>query len=293
VARSAEGDWYEAQRRSIEQVRRLQKKYNGIPIILAGDLTHNWNEPAQLVNFLMDQLPPNFYAIPGQHDLAYHRSRDLSKTVFYTLMKAGRVRLIPRNPFVLDKNIVTHGFPWGTEVEPLDRKHQMILPKHVQLAVAHTYIWASKSTSYTGAPKDKYVGVFGKRFKGYDAAVVGDNHINFIFYTNNPKAVLNSGSLMCRNSDQIDYIPSVGLLYKDGDIERYHLDTSKDKWIDSGDIEAIAKRKDIDLTGLVSEFKNLDTDTIDFVGLLERAMRIQKLPQVRKVLEGIIGEYKK
>jgi hypothetical protein len=44
------------------------------------------------------------------------------------------------------------------------------------------------------------------------------------------KHIINCGSFIRRKSDEIDYQPSVGIIYSDGTVKRKRLDTSGDKF---------------------------------------------------------------
>lgn len=56
VARSSEPSWFDAMKRQIDELKRVQEKHH-CPIIVAGDVFDRWRETPELVNFLIDNLP--------------------------------------------------------------------------------------------------------------------------------------------------------------------------------------------------------------------------------------------
>jgi len=71
IWRSAEPDWLDAQARPLKEVKLLQDKYK-CPVICAGDIfdrsrktADGWNAPAELINYAIEYLPDDMYAIPA------------------------------------------------------------------------------------------------------------------------------------------------------------------------------------------------------------------------------------
>ncbi len=222
------------------QVEQLAAKHTNSRIVIAGDLFHHWLQPAEMVNFIIDLLgsssPVEIWALPGNHDLKNQRLSDLNKTPFWTLIKAGKIRLIPTGGSVALPDVVLHGFPHSVEVEANKNPHTLAL----NVAVVHKCIWTQK-TGYTNAPEDCRLKAYKRKLRGYDAAVFGDNHIAFdhtFQYDDGTRCtVCNAGTLIRRRSDEKDYQPSVGLLRADGTVERHYLDVKSDK------ISSSSKRK--------------------------------------------------
>lgn len=200
-----------------------------------------WNSPAELINFALRNLPP-MYAVPGQHDLPYHRYDDRGKSAYWTLVLNEKLTsLVPGQPLILKEGtgkgvIRLHGFPWGFPVEPLKDPGGLVL----EVAVVHDLIWTSK-TGFKDAPEDKRLKECSKRLGGYHVAVFGDNHKGFLqcqhpsAAIDYPMAVLNCGGFMRRKSDERECPCYVGLLWTDGSVTRVELDCSEDKWIDKKD----------------------------------------------------------
>jgi hypothetical protein len=290
VARSKEPNWYEAQLRPMKQIGKILNHNGGVPILFAGDLVHHWNEPVELANWMVQNLPGFIYGIPGQHDLPFHQVKDIHRSAYHTLYACHKLIEVRRHTLSFPNFLIT-GFPFGAKLVPPILKLKSS-PK-IRIALIHRYIWSSKA-SYPNAPKSQH---FSKLIKelgknhGYTHIVTGDNHIAFETEINGVK-IFNCGSIINRNSDQRVYRPSVGILYDNGSIKRVYLDTSKDKWLEDGGILKISSTVP-DLSKLVEEFRRLNISRVNFLDLLEKKTSDPKLnSRVKKALLEIIEEVK-
>jgi hypothetical protein len=293
LSRSIEPDWYEAMARPLTQLDEYAKLYK-VPIICAGDIFDRWNSPPELINFALQYIPEGMYCIPGQHDLPHHAYADIEKSAYWTLVKAGRInniqakRTLPRgvtfqpaNP--IGKHLVLWGFPWGFPVEPINR----VLDIH-NVAVVHSYIWTS-GHGYKGAPKEKYCSKYFSRLKGCNTAIWGDNHSNFSA-TNDNTNIYNCGCLIPRKSDEKKQPPTIGLLKKDGSVQRVFLEHSEDKWLNEKELTKILSSV-IDLDGLIDDFRKLTSEKIDFVDLLRQVMRKTEIgKRTKEILKELLEE---
>lgn len=268
LARSCEKDWLGVQAGYIEQVSTLCTQYQA-PLIHAGDLFDKPDPPSELLVWLMRRLPYPCYAVPGQHDLYGHRFDSWPRTGFGVMVQAGRITLLePGEPLGL-ANLVLYGFPWGCEVTPC-RKKKHLLEDRVKLAVVHAYIW-TKGWRYPDAPREQRYAAYAPKLEGYDAAVFGDNHQGFLLPRSDSGKycpLLNCGTFLCRKQDERDHRPAVGLLLKDGNIRRYYLDTSEDRFID---FEGEVAKEHLDATEFLEELAALGDQALDFAETLRRA----------------------
>lgn len=262
VFRSEEPNWYAAQRRVLSELQWISYEAKA-PIIIAGDIFHKWNSPAELINFTCEYMPRCF-AIAGNHDLPLHSYKDIAKSAYWTLVSSGVITNIKPNVPMPTGELVAHGFPCGYPVKPRERSNDHSLVS--QLAVVHEYIW-TKTTGYIDAPSSRRFGNTKKKLKGYDAACFGDNHNGFVI-----KNVINCGGMIRRHSDQQDYRPFVGLLKRDNSIKKYYLDTSKD--VVTTDLEKLAKRMltELDITDFLDELANLGEAGVDFIAAINNFM---------------------
>ncbi len=277
VARSLEECWYKAQLRSLKQLCDLQEKYQ-VPIIVAGDIFHKHSPPPELINFALEHLPA-IYAVPGQHDLPMHNYADIKKSAYWTMVKGDKVgNLLPDKPQQLYNGIQLHGFPWGFEPKPLTKGHSL----YQDIAVIHKYLWI-KDKGYQGAPDANRLKKCKNSLKGYDVCLFGDNHIPFMV-RNGEQTIVNAGSLMRRNIDQIDYKPAVWLLKSDNAVEKHYLDCSEDKFIEVDQLKKI-KIAGKSMTKFLENVRDLGEVAISFEEAVKRYLRKEK---VNKMTEKII-----
>jgi len=272
LARSAEGDWYAAMARQLQQLEKIaQEAGHGsgpVPIVCAGDVFDRPNPPVELVNFALEKLPV-LYAVPGQHDLLYHRYRDLKKTAFWTLVHAGRLTLLDADKGPYDVgSLRLHGFPWEHKIRPLrpDREHDFAL--HV--AVVHRYLWA-RNTGHQQAPAQAHVRYLRSCLRGYQVAVFGDNHVPFAIKVGACR-IWNCGAFFRRNADQVEHKPSVGLLRQDGAIERRYLDVSQDQFLADTGVKELLKAG-AGYEAFVNEITSLSEHSLDVRAVLTEAAR--------------------
>ena len=167
--RRQEPNWFEAM---AKQIKELTEIANGAPVLCAGDVFDRWTPPHELLTFAMDVLPPNFWAIPGQHDMAYHRYQDLHKTAFGVLQKAGRIKNIQETELTINGNPVI-GVPWGAEIAVCNTGGE------APIVVAHKYVWSNNQNRHENADEQGNWANVKKSLRPGTLAVFGDNHTPF------------------------------------------------------------------------------------------------------------------
>jgi hypothetical protein len=268
IFRSVEPDWFAAMQRPLDEIRKLSENHQ-VPVIYAGDIFTYWKCSPHLISFAIDHLPRG-YAIAGNHDCPNHRLEDLHRSGYWTLVKAGVLtNLEYQNPVTLNGgDFVIHPFPFGCDVIPLVRDEKTF---ELNLAVIHAFIW-DDSTGFPGAPEDSHLREWKKRLKGYDCTIFGDNHTGFIA----GDTILNAGTVMRRKSDEINYKPCVGLLHKNGTISRHYLNTKEDKYLEKEEI-LTEHKEEIDLSDFTEGLQELETEELDFVEMINQAMKRKTL----------------
>lgn len=265
VWRTAEPNWLKAQARPLNELRELQRTHGGVPILIAGDIFHKWygslakGGASTLINWAIDSLPDNIYAIPGQHDMPEHDDNQLEDSAFWTLKEAGKIEVLySDSPFILDHKTVVTGFHYGEPVSPPDCARG-----YKQIAVVHQYNWIPGAEYKTAATKeaDKIVNNKRKEFDGYDIVICGDNHASFRTATNDGM-FWNCGCFVRRNANEISYTPKVGVLYSDGRIESYFLDTAKDKYLIETEAEDVGGV--VNLEKMMEEMESMGEACFDF-----------------------------
>lgn len=280
VARSVESDWLNAQRRPLEQIQVLIDIHH-CPLLVAGDLFDRWNAPAELINWALKWLP-DCHAIAGNHDLPNHDLKSMRRSAYGVLVQAGKVTNVPPGkPVEIDRGhpIRLHGFPCGVPVRPLAEPHDLL----IEVALVHEYLWV-KGTGHVGARPEQRLKARRKQFAGYDAAVVGDNHVPFD--VNGPPWIMNCGAVQRRRADEIDFKPSVGLLMSDGTVKRHWLDCHKDKFVTPDELTTVAGG---DVSGFVDELGSLADAGLDFEAALRKMVADERLREgvKAKVLEAL------
>lgn len=103
--------------------------------------------------------------------------------------------------------------------------------------------------------------------------------------------VFNHGALMPVKSDERNYVPKIGLLLKDGTVKLHPLDVSKDRWIDTSNMVAVAEQTGADVDALLGLFESLADAGADFASALRRyCTKAGVSKRVAKVLEETMEE---
>lgn len=273
AARAAEADWLKTQAGYLKQVRRLCEKY-ACPLIGAGDwFDDGWRagrcSPA-LISMVLRNLPTRTYGIPGQHDLPHHRLDRWRDSAFGVLVEAGKLAYLqPDQPVEVEGKAPLRlwGFPWGHTLTPLSNPCDFFL----EVAVVHAYVWV-KGRGHAQAPADSRFKNLKPRFRGYDAAVVGDNHTPWEIEGGGKgfPAVFNCGGFVRRRADEANHRPRVGLLYGNGTVESYYLNISGDK-LDAGAPDTASEAPPPEgLAELVAELKRNTDKGLDFPRAVKR-----------------------
>ena len=253
--RSTEPDWFSAMASPLEQLRYRATELS-VPIVCGGDVFDRWNSSPQLINFAIDNLP-EMYSVAGQHDLPHHQYSSIQKSAYWTLCKTGNIIDLKPEPIQIG-DLVLYGFGWNVDIRPQTRRDDFI-----HLAVIHKYIWSTRSTGYHGAPRLNHIKELSKSLQGYDTALFGDNHKGFLSRTDKGTIVLNNGGFMRRTKDQLDYAPSIGILFSDGTVKREKLDCSKDMTLIT-EHNGSAK-SETDFLEFMEELNHLGSDSLDFM----------------------------
>jgi len=270
IFRSVEENWYEAMKRPLDELKSLQEKFD-CPVICAGDILDRWNSPPELINFAISNLPDNMFAIPGQHDLPFHRYEDIKKSAYWTLVEASKIISIPPGDLinVASSRLTLYGFPYGKKITPIS-----VQSKFLQIAVVHEYR-CIEGRDYTGAPDESYLRMNDKNLIGYDVITFGDNHKGFKTSVNVDSTIFNCGTFMRRKSDEIDYKPQVGLLLESGKVESYYLDISKDRHLEvQGKMDTAAS---LDMKAFIEELEKLGDTDLDFEDAMKRYLKRNKI----------------
>ena len=211
-------DYWLALQRKLLFIKQLQEKHSGIPVVIAGDLFNNWNAGPEIERWCIQNLF-RFVAVPGQHDLPYHNLELFHQCSLAVLNAADphRFTVIWNEPYHIT-GITFYPFPW--KVPPSKDKYDRSISA-IEVAICHYLIEAD----WPGAEHERSH-AFLKRMD-YDLVLTGDNHKTFIDEYNG-RRLINPGSLMRRNADQIDHKPVVYLWNTKNEIEPVYLPIEPD-----------------------------------------------------------------
>ncbi len=283
IWRSNEPDWFAAMKRPLDEIKEIQFLNNDCPVLCSGDIFDTWDGASgrgasELINFAIENLPDNFWAIPGQHDLPLHNYDDIKKSAYWTLIKSKMINYMhPNTPTIIeddtnDFKMLLFGFPFGHKIIPI--KHNQKTDEHIYIALAHEYKWIN-GCSYSSAPPSRKVSKIKTTKLGYDIIVYGDNHIGFSSCFTDGTQIFNCGSLMRRHSDQVNYKPQIGLLLSNGNVKGHYLDTSEDKHLN---IERKTLGEDpLNLKAFIEELEKLGNSDLDFTEAMEQYLKKNKI----------------
>ena len=253
-------DFWKAQWEKIEFISDLQQKYD-CPILHAGDFYEttnpimSWKPSPYLLTMSMRHFPGQIWAVYGNHDLP-QKSLDLhEKSGVDVLKEAGTIKILEE----------CH---WEQEPIPLDYAAKISLFRIPQktILVWHVMTYPSGKSPWPGC-EDLSAGQILDKYPEYDLIVTGHNHKTFI-EEKDSRLLVNPGSLMRQDADQIDHKPCVFLWHAESNrverveipheknvISREHLDKPKER---KERLRAYIENMSTDWEAALSFAKNLE-----------------------------------
>jgi DNA repair exonuclease SbcCD nuclease subunit len=241
-------DFIAAQWRKMDFIKDLQKRYS-IPVLCGGDIFDHWKPSPFLLSETMKHLPDQFFTVLGNHDLPQHALSMIDKCGVNVLKEAGKITILNRCHF-------------GQEpTEP------SFVIKNRNILVWHQMVWQGKKP-YPTCTDDPASTVL-KKYPQFDLILCGDNHKTFCASSNEIEYrwLVNPGSLMRMDADQIDHKPSVFLWYasdntvqqvflpiEEGVVSRTHLEQKEER---DGRIDAFVSKLNDDYSVSLSFEDNL------------------------------------
>lgn len=238
-----------AQKNKLEQVKKIQFENDNCPIFDCGDLLDSYRSSPFLEGWLIDNLPNNYFTIAGNHDLPNHRSEDLDKSSLGVLYKARCFYYIGKQEFY---GFNIYGFNYGDIFKEDKYKWLNEYLKDAcdcikKIAIIHEFISIDK---FPGSitPKELV-----QKLQDFDYIFCGHNHINFQLQIGKTK-VVNVGSMLRMDADQINYIPGFYVMYEDFTVGRILFEI-QDNVIDRKYID-VKKQNDEKLNVFVESLNN-------------------------------------
>ena len=264
-------DHWAAQERKIKWLCQLQVGNDNCPIFDAGDLfdkRYKSNPSHELLGWAMENLPEKFYTIPGNHDLPGKSIDNYSNSAMAVLEKAKKIIPAWRYPFQVKEikgtpYVHIYGFPWNCSFEKVDTDKG-----YINIALVHTMVYEEFE------PFPGCVGYSAKEvmdlLPDFDLIVCGHNHQTFT-REENGRVLVNPGSLMRNDADQIDFKPSVFLWFADTNtIKRVHVPI--EEGVINRDYIDIKKAKENRLDAFVEKLGEQVVSGINFHDNLEAAV---------------------
>lgn len=276
AGRADAAHWYQVMQAHVQEVLFRAWELGNVPLVVAGDVFHTWNEPAELVTAVACWLSVHpkvpVLMIPGQHDLPYHDAAQYGRSALQNLVLAGNglrtgfqdqeIQVLGSDGYGFDDEWTAYGGWWGNDWWAENVETQDLGGK--ALLVAHKYIHVGGSTAHAGAAVADRIDDTGWPMKvgcaKFRAAVFGDNHCPFLWGN-----VYNHGCLIRRTRAERAYTPEYGILYDDGAITQHELHAARDdKWHAKVQLEEVLSDAP-STVGFTDSVKALAADqTVDF-----------------------------
>jgi len=264
-------DHWAAQERKIKWLCQLQKENDYCPILDAGDLfdkRYKSNPNHQLVRWAGYNLPVPFRTLPGNHDLPGKSYENYNNSAMAVLEMAGKLvhyqggYLLYSDDF--SEGIHIAGFEWGREIK---QKEKFKIDARC-VALVHAMVYEEF---------EPFPGCIGHSAKevmdllpDFDLVVCGHNHQTFT-REENGRVLVNPGSLMRNDADQIDFKPSVFLWFADTNtIKRVYVPI--EEGVINRDYIDIKKAKENRLDAFVEKLGEQVVSGINFHDNLEAAV---------------------
>ena len=277
-------DYFQTQSDKIKQILYIAKANDCKTILQPGDFFDSVETPWFVVQhymkmFLQEQI--DIWTIPGQHDLRYH-TREIENTPLGVLEASVAIRIATEA--ILD-NFCLYGSWWGQEIPDIETintiniimAHQMIVQKK---------LWQDQiDFSYA---KDLL-----KKNPNCDLFVTGDNHQSFIEEYQG-RYLINCGSLMRANIDQVDHKPVVYIYDTDKkSFDEIFLKVKPIKKVLNLDRAHIQKQRDEKLELFIDTLKTKgrESNQYNFIERLYEIMNTNDISlDIREIIEEVLAK---
>jgi DNA repair exonuclease SbcCD nuclease subunit len=253
-------DFWKTQWEKVDFVATLQQKYD-CPVLHAGDLFHHWKPSPYLISTAIEHLPYKFMTVYGQHDLPQHNFTLKEKSGIYVLEKAGKLKVLRKASWGQIPDKCSIAFELG---ERKKGEKLWVSENNKKILVWHKYNYIGKSPWPNC--KEPTGNSLINEYKQFDLILTGDNHVPFTI-KKGKRLLVNPGSLMRQDADQIDFKPRVYLWFaetnevtkvyipiKEEAVTREHIEREKEK---ENRIASFIKKLDGDWEAELSFEENL------------------------------------
>jgi DNA repair exonuclease SbcCD nuclease subunit len=199
-------DFWSEQWRKVDFISDLQKQYN-CPVLHGGDLYDHWKPSPNLLRETMIHLPKQFHTCYGQHDLPQHNIELADKCGINALEQAKSIG-VPEMLLELDFSRIIEFCNWN-ETPQINKKYNGDL-QMIYCLVWHKMNYKGKEP-WPGCTDPTALNLL-KKYPEYSLILTGDNHKSFV-QEYEGRLLVNPGSLMRMDADQVEHKPRVYLWY--------------------------------------------------------------------------------
>ena len=244
-------DYWKDQWEAVDFISDLQKRYS-CPVIMAGDMFDHWKPSPNLLRETILHIPDQLIVCYGQHDLPAHSLDLVNKCGIKVLEAAKKLRILK-------------GVHWGQEPKNQGDSLYFEVEEGKSVLIWHKMNYQGKKP--WPSCTDPMAASLLRKYPQFSLIVTGDNHKTFS-ESFEGRWLVNPGSLMRMDADQIDHRPCVYLWFaedntieqvfipiKQGVISREHLEREAER---DGRIDAFVSRLDDDWEAALSFEDNLE-----------------------------------
>jgi DNA repair exonuclease SbcCD nuclease subunit len=288
--RTEHENWLDTQARKLKWLGDLSIRYDNCPILVAGDICNYWRQRPGFLSFLIQNIPPKVFCIPGNHDLPYHSMGYYSQSALHLLEVAGTVQVLHK-PTQLESSAWI--YPLGLNVPPTVKRNWS---SEFNVVLGHTLMWRDKCPPWAehlhgeghySAQKlwpliDECVGL----------VVTGDNHECWVRWEALAgRAWINPGNLLRYTLAECDNIPAVYVVsFEDTKITALKFEKCPD---------LVPVKSNIDVEAEINNFHRALRDDVALRKGLSFSSQLREFlaaegcsDSVRKVMEQALKEWK-
>ncbi len=278
-------DFAEAQMDKLDQIHDLADEYECAYVIAPGDAFDSATPPFSLVGTILRKIGDHggWLAVLGQHDQRYH-SNAIANTPLGLLQDARAIHILKPKPLVLQNgdNLPTaiYGCSWGEDIPGVEHMDGVcnILVMH-RMVIGNAKLWREQE-EFTWS---RHL----LRQHDFDLIVTGDNHHYFTDSVDG-RWLINCGSLMRQNIDQVDHKPMVVMYDTDtGDITPMPLKVAPAVKVFDMALGKAAKERNEMLESFVEQVGGSGAPDLDFLATLG------KLTKGKGVGKGVVNAVNK
>jgi len=271
-------NYWEALQRKIKWLKDLSESLQ-CPIFDGGDLFDKRYKqyPSHfLLQWAIKNLPTPFFTIPGNHDLPGKTMENYHNSSMSVLESAGIISGIDNSIVkIKDKIVYIHKIPYGQELKEPNEFPKIDCKIDYKVVLFHGMIY-DRNPPFPGCEGWEKNEVL-KKFPNFDLIVTGDNHQTFTGQRKNT-ILVNAGSLMRNDADQIEHRPCVFLWYpEECRVEKKFIPIEQN--VLSREHLEKAEEKEIRLSAFVEKLGQQVVEGINFEKNLEQFLLKNKVNQ--------------